>query len=111
MEVTFEGRYIGRASDNRTFECESISERPAEYTYQKSADGAIMRSVIEPRTLVLKGISLSEVEALGWRPTHLLLKNDKTGKLEEFLVHRRDTLEPETLVFGIDGRFDASPAA
>jgi hypothetical protein len=111
MEVTFERRCIGRTPDTRTLQCQSISERPAEYTYRKAADGGVMRSEIERAALVLKGINLHDFEALGWEPTHLAFKDDKTGELKELLVRRRDTLEPETLMFGIDGRLYASPAA
>ncbi len=111
MEIILEARYINRATDTGTFECQSISDRPAKYVHETAADGAFMSSEIEPRTLAVKGINIQEVNALGWRPTDVQYNDEKTGERKSFMVHRLNTLEPNTILFSIDAILARSPAA
>ena len=102
VEIILEARCLNRATERRTFHCQSISERPGKHVFGVAPDGAFISSEIEPRTLVVKGINVQEVEDMGWQPTDVQYQDEKTGELNSFMVHRSDTLEPNTVLFGID---------
>ena len=105
-EITLEAFYINHDPDRQTFECEAVSKLPGKYVDDTSADGTIMRSEIEPPALVVAGIDIGAVKALGWSPTRLVFKDAKTGEPREFSGQVRDTPEEDTLKFDIHG--DAS---
>jgi len=102
MEIILEARCISRPTERSTFRCQSISERPGKYTFGEATNGVFISDEIEPRTLVVTGINVRQVDDLRWEPTDVQYKDEKTGELIAFMVHRRDTPELNTVLFGID---------
>ena len=101
-EIVLEAIYLNHDPDRRTFPCQSISELPGKYIDDTSADGKVMRSEIASPVVVVAGIDVKAVEALGWKPTRLLFKDARTGKSKEFSGQLLGTLEPDILKFAID---------
>ena len=102
-EVTLEAFYFNHDPDRRTFACRSVSEMPAKYVDDTGADGSVMRTELEPPLLMIAGIDVKAVEALGWKPTSLRFTDAKTGQEKVFSGQLRDTVEPDTLKFAIHG--------
>lgn len=101
MEITFKRYIVARDPDIRTFRCESISERPTEYLYDKAADGRVERSRMQ-RPLIVKGINLPEFRTLSWEPTHVEYEDPATGQKREFALYGGcRIIEPDTVVFDI----------
>ena len=102
-EVTLEAFYFNHDPDRRTFACRSVSEMPAKYVDDTGADGSVMRSELEPPLLMVSGIDVTAVEALGWKPTGLQFKDAKTGEEKVFSGQLCGTVESDTLKFAIHG--------
>jgi hypothetical protein len=101
MEVTFKRCKVARNPDVRTFRCESISERPTEYLYDKANDGGVELSRMQ-RPVIVKAINLAEFRTLGWEPTHVEYEDTATGQKKELgLYGGYRIIEPDTLVFDI----------
>jgi hypothetical protein len=97
-EITLEAHYLNRPPDTLTLACRSVEERAAEYYPDKvAADGAVMRSVKERRSLLVRGINPQALETLTWQPTDVSFRDSRTGKVESFRVERRYSPEPGTL--------------
>ena len=102
-EVTLEAFYLNHDPDRQTFACRSVSEMPAIYVDNTGADGSVMWSELEPPLLMVRGVDVKAVEALGWKPTGLRFKDAQTGVEKVFSGQLRDTVEPDTLKFAIHG--------
>jgi hypothetical protein len=102
-EITLEAFYINHDPDRQAFTCQSVSVIPGRYVADSSADGNVMRSEIEPPTVVVRGVDAKAVEALRWSPTHLRFIDAKTGEENLFSGQLRDMLEPDTMKFAIYG--------
>ena len=101
-EITLEARYLNAASDTLMLACQSVSELPAEYYPDNiAADGSVMRSLKDRRSLLVRGISSQALEALKWAPTDLSFKDSRTGKLENFRIERAYAPEPGTARFAV----------
>ena len=106
-EITLEADYFNHDSDRRSFSCQSVADLLGKYVDDTSADGTVMRSEIEPPALMVTGVDVRAVKALGWNPTRVLFKDAKTGESIEFSGQVRDTPEPNTLKFAIHGYANA----
>jgi hypothetical protein len=98
-EITLQLHYVGAASDTLRLACRSVSELPAEYyADQTCADGVVVPSVKEPRSLMVRGIGpeeLNALDALNWNPSEVSFTDRRTGKPENFcVVSRAYTQEP-----------------
>lgn len=102
-EITLEAFYLNHDPDRQTFACRSVTEMPGNYVDDTSADGSVMRSELEPPFLMVRGVDVKAVGALGWKPTDLRFKDAETGEEKVFSGHLRDTLEPDALKFAIHG--------
>ena len=101
-EITLEAHYMNRnvPSDKLTLVCQSISElEPIYFPDQRGMDGAVARSLKEPRSLLVKGIDTEELEALKWIPTDLSFTDRQTGLAESFPIGRISTQGPDTAIF------------
>ena len=49
-----------------------------------------MRSEKEPRSLLIEGIPLGELNEIAWKPTHLTFVETATNESKIFLVERTD---------------------
>jgi pyrimidine deaminase RibD-like protein len=102
-EITLKALYMNADTDSHTFKCSSVTELPPEYVHNKAADGAIMRSIIEPPTVLIRGIDADSVHALAWAPNRLEFHDAKSGEAKEYIGGLRDSTEPNTVKFAIDG--------
>jgi pyrimidine deaminase RibD-like protein len=98
-EVTLRARYVGGKVESQTFTCSSILAVPPKYVHDKAADGTIMRSMIDPPTLLIRGINVEAVEALAWTPTQLEFRDATTGEVVERPGELRTSIEPDTVAF------------
>jgi hypothetical protein len=90
-QVTVEARYMNAPADSLTLPCSGIVQLPATY-YQASvrADADVMRSEKEPRSLLIEGIPLGELNEIAWKPTHLTFVETATNESKIVLVERTD---------------------
>lgn len=100
-EITLAADYLNRESQASTFPCRSVSQVAGKYVDDTSADGAIMRSDIEPPMLIIRGIDATAVNALGWKPTRVLFTDAATNGTLEFSGQLRDSPEEDTVAFAI----------
>jgi hypothetical protein len=105
-EITLQLHYVGAASDTLRLACRSVSELPAEYyPDQTCADGLVVRSVKEPRSLMVRGIGpeeLNALDALNWNPYELSFTDRRTGTPVNFCgISRRYTREPGAARFAL----------
>jgi hypothetical protein len=92
-----------------TFPCQTVDEIPAEFSYQRSWDEAIMPSLTEPASLLVRGIGAETFAQLtaytSWSPhfSYQLSFNDlRTGEVKQFHVTSRiDTHERGAARFGL----------
>src|SRR5712692_5913038 len=84
QEIILEARYINHDTDRLTLPCNSVVEIPAQYVEDRGADGAVMRSEIDPMSLLVRGIDLKRLEAITWEPNRLLFRALSTGESKEF---------------------------
>jgi len=100
-EFQLEARYIShRDAETLTVKCGALSFRPAEYGPDNvAADGAIMRSLTARPSLLAKGVDRNKLGTVAW--TNLRFKDAATGAHKEFDIEVMDTVEPETVRFGI----------
>lgn len=92
--VILEARYFNAPADTKTLPCRSITECEPVYSHRRSADGTIEPSLIVPLCFFLNGVTHQEIDALGWEPNRFYFKDARTGEMKDFIVARRDTLEP-----------------
>jgi len=102
-EITLKALYMNAKSDSETFKCSSVVELPPEYVDDKAGDGAIMRSIIEPPTILITGIDANSVEALAWKPNRLEFKDARSGEAKEYIGDLRASTEQNTVKFAIHG--------
>jgi pyrimidine deaminase RibD-like protein len=100
-EITLKALYMNAETDSDTFKCSSVVELPPEFVDDKAADGAIMRSIIEPPTILITGIDVNSVEALAWKPNRLEFKDARSGEVKEYIGELRASTEPNTVKFAI----------
>lgn len=82
-EITLERHYKDSDPDTLTLLCQSISEHEAEYSYLTGADDSISRSLVEPHSLLVRGIrpeDLNALDAIEWAPTTISYANLQTRK-------------------------------
>ena len=88
-QITVEGNYVNAPSDSTTVTCIDIIQLPAiYYQYRVRAVVEVMRSEKEPRSLMIEGASVKELNAILWVPTHLTFVDDSTKEQKVFPVER-----------------------
>jgi hypothetical protein len=100
-EITLKALYMNAETDSETFRCSSVVELPLEYVDDKAVDGAIMRSIIQPPTILITGIDTKSVEALAWKPNRLEFKDATSGEPKEYIGELWASTEPNTVKFAI----------
>src|ERR1700677_2332201 len=85
-EISLRADYINSDSNTLTLVCQSISEVAGDYVNKLGADESVMRSEIEPPSLVAKGIDLKILDALTWTPNHISFKDARAGEQRDFLI-------------------------
>jgi len=102
-EITLKALYMNAETDSETFKCSSVVELPPDFVDDKAADGAIMRSIIEPPTILITGIDANSVEALAWKPNRVEFEDARSGEVKEYIGELRVSTEPNTVKFAIHG--------
>lgn len=103
-QITLKALYMNAGTDSETFKCSSVVELPPEFVDDKAADGAIMRSIIEPPAVLIAGIDADSVEALAWKPNRLEFRDASSGETKEYIGELRASTEPNTVKFAIHGK-------
>jgi hypothetical protein len=102
-EFTLEAHYINRVSDSITLSCRSISKLPAEYypDQQSGLDGAVIRSLKEPATLLILGVRPADLYDLKWQPSELAFADGQSGNWLHFHGALGSTNEIDAVRFQI----------
>jgi hypothetical protein len=88
-QITVEGNYLNAPSDSITIACTGVIQLPAiYYQYRVRADVEVMRSEKEPRSLMIEGATVKELNAILWEPTHLTFVENSTKETKIFPVER-----------------------
>ncbi|MGC2299706.1 MAG: hypothetical protein WA476_12945, partial [Acidobacteriaceae bacterium] len=67
------------------------------------ADGSRMRSLKEPRSLLVEGVEIKTLSGVKWKPTDVWFVDEKTGETIRFRVDLADTTEPRALRLAVTG--------
>jgi hypothetical protein len=108
-KITLEAHYVNAPSKTFALGCRSVSELDAEYypDQRGGLDGSVVRSLREPRSLMVRGIrpeDLDALNALDWDPTELSFTDQRTGTPKRFYdLSRAHTQEPDAARFAIIG--------
>lgn len=103
-EITLEAHYFGRPADMVRIPCKRIIDIPPEYYPDDvGADGSRMRSLKEPRSLLVEGVEIKTLSGVKWKPTDVWFVDEKTGETIRFRVDLADTTEPRALRLAVTG--------
>jgi hypothetical protein len=94
-EILLEALYMNAAKDSIAIKCTGVVEVPASF-YQDNvgADGHVMRSLKQDRSLWVEGVERGATDGTRWKPTDVSFTNEETGERVEFRVRGIST--PET---------------
>jgi hypothetical protein len=94
--IVLRAHYLNAPTEERTIACKGIIAMPARYFDDQSGlDGSVMRSLKEPRFLLVEGICQRPLD--DWSPTEAEFKDTITGKVELFRVDGMKFLPPARL--------------
>jgi hypothetical protein len=94
-EILLEALYMNAAKDSIAIRCTGVVEVPATfYPDNVGADGHVMRSLKQDRSLWVEGVERGALDGILWKPTDVSFTNQETGERVEFRV--RGTTIPET---------------
>jgi hypothetical protein len=95
-------RYMSGESETVTLTCTGIVALPVRYLKDDvAADGAVMRSVDEPRSLLIEGLDLKQVP--DWTPTEVGFRESMSAASERFQVLGSTIVRPKSLKLPISG--------
>jgi hypothetical protein len=90
-QVTVEAGYVGAPADSLTLPCSGIVQLPATYyEVRVRADVDVMRSEKEPKSLLIEGIPLGQLNGIAWKPNHIVFVDTATNESKNFLVERAE---------------------
>ena len=99
--ITLRAYYMNADPQEQIVACNGVIALPATYyPDQVSTDGLVSRSMREPRTLLIEGVS--ESPNINWKPTDVEFVDDTTGKVETFRVGGMQYIRPGKLKVSID---------
>jgi len=102
-EVTLRADYMGHVqSDQITIRCHSVVELPAVHEDAKSADGSVMRTVLEHTSLLIQGADIDQMAKISWVPNRICFRDAISNSEYEFAGSLSDTDEQDTIKFAID---------
>jgi hypothetical protein len=94
--VTLRAYYMNADTQEQTVNCKAVISLPTVYyPDQVSADNFVSRSVKEPRSLLIEGVSTNP--KLDWSPTDVEFTDENTKKVETFRVGAMQFLRPDKL--------------
>ena len=90
-QVTVEAGIVAAPADSLTLPCTGVVQLPATYyEVRVRPDVDVMRSEKEPKSLLIEGIPLSELNQIAWKPNHLAFVDTATNEAKSFCVERTD---------------------
>jgi hypothetical protein len=88
--------YLNAPTQEQTISCKGVIAIPARYfDDQVGVDRAVIRSLKEPRSLLVEGIN--RVTLPNWDPTDAEFKDTITGRVEQFPVTGMQLVPPARL--------------
>lgn len=98
-EILLEALYMNTAKDSIAIKCTGVVEVPATfYPDNVGADGYVMRSLKQDRSLWVEGVERGATDGIRWKLTDVSFTNAKTGERVEFRVRGITTPEAGCLV-------------
>lgn len=89
--LTVEAGYVGAPADSLTLPCSGIVQLPARYyEVRVRADVDVMRREKEPKSLLIEGIPLGQLNGIVWKPNHIVFVDTATNESKNFLVERAE---------------------
>jgi hypothetical protein len=93
-EILLEALYMNAAKDSLAIKCSGVVEVPATfYPDDVGADGHVMRSLKQDRSLWVEGVERGATDGILWKPTDVSFTNEDTGERFEFRVRGITTPE------------------
>jgi len=90
-QVMIEVGYVGAPADSLTLPCSGIVQLPATYyEVRVRPDVDVMRSEKEPKSLLIEGIPLGELNQIAWKPNHITCVDTATNESKSFCIERAD---------------------
>ncbi len=90
-QVMIEVGYVGAPADSLTLPCSGIVQLPATYyEVRVRPDVDVMRSEKEPKSLLIEGIPLGELNQIAWKPNHITFVDTATNESKSFCIERAD---------------------
>jgi len=100
--IVLRAHYVKAPVEERTFSCKGVLAIPARYfDDQVGADGAVMRSLKEPRSLLVEGIDSRPLGS--WEPNEVEFVDAADGQIQRFQIDGMQFLAPEYLKLPITG--------
>jgi len=94
--VVLRAHYFRGPSDEITLSCTGVIAIPARYfDVHVGADGAVQRSLKEPRSLLLEGITSKP--AVAWSPTEIEFLDRASKQVQTFRIEGMQFLQPRSL--------------
>ena len=94
-----QARYFNAADGSISIKCSGVIEVPPTfYADNVGADGAVMRSLKQDRSLWVEGVERGVTDGMRWEPTDVSFTIDETGELVEFRTRKLRSTEPGTLL-------------
>jgi hypothetical protein len=93
--VVLRSHYLNAPKEEHVLSCMGVIAIPARYSDDKAADGAVMRSVEERRSLILEGIDRGTLP--GWNPNEIEFVDKVQGRVECFKVEGMQFVPPACL--------------
>jgi hypothetical protein len=101
-EIVLQAQYMKAAADSLTVRCSGVVEVPPTfYADNVGADGTVMRSLKQDRSLWVEGVERGVTDGIRWGPTDVSFVNDETGELVEFRGRGLRPAEPGSLLLEI----------
>ena len=98
--ITLRAHYINADTQQLQLSCKSIIRVPATYYPDDvGADGSVMRSLKEPRLLLVDGVGPDP--NIDWQPNEVEFLGDPSGKVEIFRVDSAEYIRPGKLKLSI----------
>ncbi len=93
-EILLEALYMNAPKDLIAIKCSGVVEVPPTfYPDDVGADGHVMRSLKQDRSLWVEGVERGATDSIRWKPTDVSFTNEETGERVEFRVRGITTPE------------------
>jgi hypothetical protein len=99
--VVLRAQYVNARSEEITLSCTGVIAIPARYFEDRiGADGTVQRSLKEPPSLIVEGITSKP--AIAWRPTAVEFFDQVSKQVQSFRVEGMEFVQPRCLKLSLD---------